>query len=186
MIPRHELTSLPAEVLAAYPRLYFIETGTNTGHGVERAKARRPPYEMIWSIERDETLWRALWSRYQDTEPVRLLQGESPACLRRILDGLEAPAVIYLDAHTETDNPLLEELSVIADAPPLDHVILIDDVRMFGHTEMPGWRDVTHAAVSAALQAINPAYTVLFADTVNGEKDLLIAATEHPERGPGQ
>ena len=103
-----------------------------------------------------------------------------------MLDGLKAPAVIYLDAHTEDANPLLAELAAIAAAPPLKHVILIDDVRMFGHAEMPGWRDITHAAVAAALQAINPAYTVLFADTVNGPADLLIAALTHPVGGPGR
>ena len=85
---------------------------------------------------------------------------------------LQSRAVIYLDAHSAARNPLLDELRMIANVPSLRHVILIDDVRMFG---TPDWHGLALAEALALIQLIDPCYQVSYLHTNNAQNDLLVA-----------
>jgi hypothetical protein len=91
-------------------------------------------------------------------------EGDSASVLPRILDGLDEPALFWLDAHPSTDRtardapiPLRAELAAIAAHPVAGHVVLIDDLQYAGtagypaldELALPGYRfeDVRGVAV---------------------------------------
>jgi hypothetical protein len=90
--------------------------------------------------------------------------------------------MFWLDAHYssrdtakgEVSVPLLDELQVIASHPIKDHVILIDDYRLFGWKNASGeedWTTITGKNVGQILRSINPKYRLFDA------RDMYIAAT---------
>jgi hypothetical protein len=88
---------------------------------------------------------------------------------------MKVRATVYLDAHgPENSTPLLDEIAALCRGLRRDHVILIDDVRMFGST---AWGGVTEQDAFEALLRINDKYVFSYEDTNNGSRDLLVAKT---------
>jgi len=166
----HPYSSLRPGVLSRYRREIFIETGTNVGHGI--AAALEVGFPRIFSIEADERLADLAAARFSKRPEVTVVCASSATALWAILEQCHAPATIYLDAHSYQENPLLEELAAIRDAGRSDHVVMIDDVRMFGSSD---WFGLELAAALALLRAINPDYSIGYEDTPNAARDLLVA-----------
>ena len=157
----------------------FVETGTYRGDTTAWAAER---FTNVYSIELGDTLYRRCVQRFANQENVHLINGDSVSSLKRLLPTIEGQFFIWLDAHYSSRDtakgqvsvPLLEELRVIASHPTKDHIILIDDLRLFGWKNDSGeedWTEVTEKNVEEILRGINPRYRLF------GARDIYIAAT---------
>jgi hypothetical protein len=115
----------------------FIETGTFFGDMLD---AVRPDFRKLYSIELAEGLHRKARLRFADQPEIHLIHGDSGEELARLLNGLAEPALFWLDGHFsggvtargKIETPILSELSAIFAHPLREHVVLIDDARLFG------------------------------------------------------
>jgi hypothetical protein len=125
-------------VLALQKRLAlgeFVETGTYRG---ETAAWAARHFARVTTIELSPSFHAAAQARFQAEPRVRALGGGSVAVLREVVPALAGPAVFWLDAHwsgldtagREAECPVLDEIATI-DASPHDHVVLVDDARLF-------------------------------------------------------
>lgn len=152
-------------IVKEYQRRYalsvFIETGTYLGDMID---AVRDVFRELYSVELSQELFERARERFADCPSVHILQGDSSEVLPRVLENLKEPALFWLDGHFSggitargsVDFPILQELAHISRHPIKDHLILIDDARLFdGQLAMP---DMTQLA--EGLKAINPQYVI--------------------------
>ena len=112
----------------------FIETGTYQG---ETAIWASKHFDKIVTIEFSEEIFNQTYDKYTDFKNVNFLFGDSRKCLEQILPDVQQ-SIIWLDAHWcsngsygEKDQcPLVTEIELI-NRFDKDHVILIDDARLF-------------------------------------------------------
>lgn len=122
---------------------YFVETGTNVGETAEWASER---FRTVTTIELDDDLYETAVDERGHIENIRFVRGNSAEELGPVLAGLDAPAVVHLDAHCGgkwlasagdtsaneefTECPLMDELEAFKG---LDHThyLFIDDARVF-------------------------------------------------------
>lgn len=117
----------------------LVETGTNWGNTV--ASSLRD-FDRIYSIELLDEFYHRAVRRFARHSKVRLYHGDSTRELPRILRELREPALFWLDAHysgdgtgrADVDTPIATELLIISTHTVKNHVILIDDARMFNGT----------------------------------------------------
>lgn len=138
------------DVATRFATRVLIETGTNFGHTVSSAIGC---FDTIYSIELNEALWQTAAKRFARHRHVQLRHGDSARELAGILAELSEPALFWLDAHYSgagtargaLDSPIMLELSAIAQHTVRDHVLLIDDARMFdgsdGYPTIAGCRE---------------------------------------------
>lgn len=113
----------------------FVETGTNLGNTAKWASSN---FYEVKTIEGDQELWQAARERFPEAENIEWLLGDSRERLGEVVSKLNSPTIFWLDAHwcgkgtfdKENECPLMEELTVI-NQMTLEHVILIDDARLF-------------------------------------------------------
>lgn len=126
----------------------FIETGTYLGDMVA-AQARR--FRTVHSIELSATLFEQACHRFAGRKGIHLHHGDSGTVLPEVLSVCDERALFWLDAHSaggitegSADNvPILNELDTILSHGVQDHVILIDDARLFtGQCGYPALMDV--------------------------------------------
>lgn len=121
----------------------FVETGTRGGATLQ---CMVPFCTKLHSVEVVKEAFERVKRRMAGEKKVHLYLGDSGKVLAKIIPKLNQPTLFWLDAHSETDNPILEELTVILDwynAHPLSHVLVIDDLRCFGtHKAYPSMQDV--------------------------------------------
>jgi hypothetical protein len=115
----------------------FVETGTYRGDTVA---ALAPLVERVVSIELDPTLATLARARFVDDPSVTILEGDSAVLLPGVVGGLTAPALFWLDGHfsggvTAGDGacPIMEEIRAVLSSD-VDHVVLVDDARLFDGT----------------------------------------------------
>jgi hypothetical protein len=119
----------------------FVETGTFRGRTAAWASGH---FDKVITIEISPELHAAAKERLKEHANIQLLCGESPDCLRRVVPGMDTPAVFWLDAHWsggdtggQTDEcPLMEELDIIFESSQ-DHCVLVDDAQFFLSTPPP-------------------------------------------------
>lgn len=113
----------------------LVETGTYLGDMIALQKDR---FDKLYSIELSEKLYQRALRRFRNDKKITLLQGDSGNRLKEIIAQLNGPALFWLDGHYsggitamgDKECPVREELaSILPDAK--DHVILIDDARLF-------------------------------------------------------
>ena len=117
----------------------LIETGTNSGNTVV---ACLRSFDTIYSIELFDPLYEKATKRFAHSPKVKLSHGDSAIELPRILNDLKQPALFWLDAHysgegtaqADIDTPVVQELNIILEHPIKNHVILVDDARLFDGT----------------------------------------------------
>ena len=157
----------------------FVETGTYRGDTTAWAAEH---FTNVYSIELGDTLYRRCVQRFANQKNVHLINGDSVTSLARLLPTIKERAFLWLDAHyssrdTEKGHisvPLLEELLVIASHPINNHIILIDDYRLFGWMNASGeedWSAVTEDKIKEILRSINPRYRLF------GARDIYMATT---------
>lgn len=142
---------------------YFVETGTFKGDTVE-SMYQLGQFERIYSIEINADLFHDALDRFEHVaDRIDLYCEDSVVALEDIIPKLDKQTVFWLDAHASGPLkggrsggcPLLDELKLIAASPIKDHVIFIDDKRLFGSAE---WDFVKYEDVVKAVMDINPSY----------------------------
>lgn len=140
---------LLVETVKAHGLKVFVETGTFMGDTVARL---HPHVWMTFSCELDRGRYDDACVRFADKANVALAHGNSGSWIRKVVRDLKVPALFWLDAHSSDARapcPLRDELLALAPST-LDHVVLVDDARIFGmglwptladiRTIMTGWK----------------------------------------------
>ncbi|MBK9090349.1 MAG: hypothetical protein IPL90_15370 [Holophagales bacterium] len=115
----------------------LVETGTFYGDMIE---AVRGHFDTIVSIELSPRLHALALRRFAGAVDVRLVLGDSSIELPHVLEGLSTPAIFWLDGHYsgngtargDEDTPIRRELAAIVCHPVEEHLVLVDDARLFG------------------------------------------------------
>lgn len=114
----------------------LVETGTLYGDTIA---ASLGTFEKIFSIELYGPLYEKALRRFSKYKKVDLRYGDSEVELPRILAEITEPTLFWLDAHYSgdgtarsiIDTPIVNELLAISQHHVSNHVILIDDARLF-------------------------------------------------------
>ncbi len=170
---RAETTSA---IFAKYPNIYFIETGSYHGDGIQ--KALDAGFPQIFSIEVAPRYVEHCHKRFANNNRVTLLLGDSTNVLPQLLTQISSPATFWLDGHYswgtargDLNSPILEELEAIRQHPIKTHTILIDDIRLLGTIDFDF---LELDDIIKKLLEINPHYKIHFE---NGfiPNDVLVA-----------
>jgi hypothetical protein len=102
-------------------------------------EAMRNHFDHIYSIELSREYHDAAKKRFSAFPHIELLMGDSGAVLRDVLGNLDGPALFWLDGHYSggmtargaKDTPIIEELDCLYPSR-FEHVVIIDDARLFG------------------------------------------------------
>jgi hypothetical protein len=131
-------------VLAAYGVAFgtgtLVETGTFMGGTVYALKDR---FKTIYSIELSDSLMKRAKNRFHAYSHIHILHGDSGELLPELLSGISEPCLFWLDGHYSggitaqagLDTPIVNELMTIFDHEVKDHIVLIDDARLFNGTQ---------------------------------------------------
>lgn len=103
---------------------------------------------------------------------VELVLGDSSQVLFEKIKYINKNILFWLDGHADYSIPLLDELEQIKLLDNSEHIIMIDDVRMFG---TPLWCGLEQSKVSSKIFEINKNYKISYEDSPNGRNDILIA-----------
>lgn len=150
-----------AEYQQKYGVTTLVETGTYLGEMVEAQKAR---FKKVFSIELSTDLYKKALRRFKNDSNVFIVQGDSGKVLPEILPKIDESAIFWLDGHYsagitakgEKDCPIFEELNAIFSSNKLNHILLIDDARLFiGKGDYP-----TVANLTEFIQKRNSKYHV--------------------------
>jgi hypothetical protein len=117
----------------------MVETGTFLG---EMPFAMRNTFARIVTIELSLELYADAAIRFARFPHIECLQGDSGTLLPDVIAKIQEPCLFWLDAHyskgqtacAEIETPVSTELEVIFSHPIRNHVILIDDARLFDGT----------------------------------------------------
>ncbi len=115
----------------------LVETGTFRG---DMMHALSDQFDQLYSIELSEQLFQKATERFRDRSHIEILQGDSGRVLGELVPKLKARTLFWLDGHYsagetakgEKDTPIYEELAHILNDQRFEHVVLIDDARLFG------------------------------------------------------
>jgi S-adenosylhomocysteine hydrolase len=151
----------------------IIETGTYNGSFVEKYKNN---YKTFHTIEIVNQFYNEAVERFKTDSNVICHLGDSPVVIGNLLKQINEPVTFWLDAHYqggtqshETKVPLHRELDVIKTHHIKEHMIMIDDVRLFENTY-----GTNKTQVEAKLREINPEYNIQYMmGAVEG--DVLVA-----------
>ena len=121
---------------------HYIETGTYLGHGIKDVLDN---YTNIHSIELSEKWYTYNVEQYKCNDNVKMYLGDSKKILPILLDSINEPVTIFLDAHYsggttafgEEEIPLLYELEILKNRKYND-IIIIDDCRLLGKSGICG------------------------------------------------
>ncbi len=145
------------EAVRKYQKEYsvktFVETGTFRG---EMVYAQRNYFDRIISIELSEELHRISSKRLSSLHNANLIQGDSAEVLNKIITEIDEPAIFWLDGHYsgfetakgELVTPIKRELDIILGSKQ-DHILLIDDARLFnGENDYPELKEIEARVLS--------------------------------------
>ena len=115
----------------------LVETGTYKGGTIDALSGH---FQRIYSIELDDALYARARARFAGLSHVTILHGDSAQALPALLGELKDPALFWLDGHYSgpgtakgrRETPILDEIHAILAHPIPNHVILVDDARVFG------------------------------------------------------
>jgi len=173
------------DILRKYPNEIFIETGSHLGDGIRAALGAG--FNEIYSIEINEDKFKNLSKVFEKVSSVVLLCGDSSKRLKEVLDEIDQPTTIWLDAHIDDSsydkktivlddrNPILNELQIISKHHIKTHTILIDDLRLFNRRQ--GFWGLSSKTIEEYLLRINDKYVISFEDGYT-KKDILVAKLE--------
>lgn len=160
----------------------FVETGTYKGGTTRWAL---PHFDKVVTIEGYAARYGALVNdrSLSGAKNLAMLYGDSRTELRLALELVEAPAVLWLDAHwcgpgahdcAGDECPLREELNaVLSSAHAERHVVMIDDARLFlappPYPHDPAqWMTMAEITAMLAPRRITVVDDVIYADPLKG------------------
>lgn len=128
----HEPIAL--ELRDRYGLRAFVETGLYQGHSALWAWANG--FYPVVSLELSRIAIREFKREHQeDLERIQIVHGDSGKDLYGALTKITTPPLIWLDAHSVPETPVLAEIEQVfrwTDTAALDYALMIDDVRLFG------------------------------------------------------
>ena len=163
----------------------FVETGSHAGWTLYLAKTYG--FENIHGIELHPDWVKECQDRFSADNNIKIYAGESPDVLRELCPSLTEPTTFWLDAHSSGPTlpggkyggcPLVQELESISLSPCKDHVLFIDDVRLFNTHE---WDFLPKEKVIEAIYNINPNYKLSYIDGLEDgtfPNDILVATVD--------
>ncbi len=128
------------EMLARVARRHglrvFVETGTHRGDTVA---ALRAEFERLVTIELEQVKVAAARRRFAGDGGVEVLEGDSAQVLPGVVARLDERALFWLDGHymgpgsgdAARQTPISAEVEAVLRHRIRDHVVLIDDARLF-------------------------------------------------------
>lgn len=128
---------------AQYRCSTLVETGTFRG---DMLLAMLHDFRSLYSIELHPGLYDRARRLFLHEPRVRLFQGDSGEKIGDVLKELNEPAIFWLDGHfsagntarAELDTPVMAELGQVLRHRIPNHVVLIDDARLFnGQNDYP-------------------------------------------------
>lgn len=126
----------------------LIETGTFKGEMIDATKKN---FSKIYSIELDKILYKNAIKKFSKFSHISIIHGDSSKTLPNILNNITCPCLFWLDGHYSggitakgnLETPIIKELNHILNHYIKDHVILIDDSRMFiGRNNWPTIKEI--------------------------------------------
>lgn len=126
----------------------LVESGTFLG---DMVYAQKRNFEKIYSIELSPELWRKAVRRFKNAKNIEIIQGDSGKAMSELAPLLKEKTLFWLDGHYsggitakgEKECPVYEELESILRNNRPNHVILIDDARLFDGThDYPGLNEL--------------------------------------------
>ena len=121
----------------------FIETGTYLGETIDYCKSS---FNKLISIELDVALFNNATNKFAHENKITIYHGDSGILLEKVLTDIEETCLFWLDGHYsegitakgELNTPIISELNHIFNHPVSNHIILIDDARLFvGRNDYP-------------------------------------------------
>lgn len=142
----------------------FIETGTGSGSGI--LCALNSGFPEVRSIEVLSSVVNQAKDKFK-FHPVTIYEGLSEKLLNEVLSDIEEPVTIFFDAHYsgpgsymgDNHSPLMEELEAIKNHHIKNHILIIDDIGLFGRPELP---NLDIEKVKKKVLEINSEYKFLF------------------------
>jgi len=165
----HTQTSLSYEVLKKYSSDYFIETGCNTGLGIENAI--KVGFKEIISLDIEERFVNICKNKFSSQKNINVYQADSSKDLFNIIENINDQITFWLDGHGYYSVPLLSELRQIKLHNRNDHILLIDDMRMLG-TEY--WNYLSRDEIINLIYAINKDYKISYEHSPNADNDIMV------------
>ena len=166
--PPHQVKQM---VIEEYQKRYgcsvLVETGTYLGDMVE---AQENNFKRIISIELDQHLYERAKRKFRKKSNITIYHGDSSKVLPQILPTITENAIFWLDGHYcagftakgDKETPIYEELEVIFQDSTHDHILLIDDARLF-----TGGRDYpTIEELSDFIRGRNKDYSIEVKDDI--------------------
>jgi hypothetical protein len=163
----------------------YIETGAYRGDGIKKVVNE---YSEIHSIELSDKWYNYNVDLWKNNKNVHLHLGDSKKILSKLLENMNEPVTIFLDAHYsgytdqygEEETPLLFELDILKNRQ-YDDIIIIDDCRQLGNTGACGcnneyypdmvydWTDITEKKI---IERMKPGYVLLKNTDFNNYADF--------------
>ena len=142
----------------------FVETGTYLG---KTTLLLSEVCDRSYTIELDRALYERAAELFADRTDVTVIHGDSAERLPEVVAQLDQPAAFWLDGHYSggvtgralEDTPIMAELRAILDHPIKDHLVLIDDARLFvgrdGYPRVERLRDWVESNSPYSLRVID-------------------------------
>lgn len=144
------LPSVKQRIVKKYAKNFsiriLIETGTYLGDMVE---ATRNVFDKIYSIELDKNLYNRAKKKFSKSSHITIIKGDSSKNISLVIEKISEPCLFWLDAHYsggitargDKETPIMQELDHIFNHHVRNHVVLIDDARLFvGKKDYPSLR----------------------------------------------
>jgi len=126
------------EQAAKYKMPVFFETGTAAGDTTATVKSL---FKKIYSVEINPYYYEQAKKRFASDKNIELVNGDSGKVLASLLnDKIKERTLFWLDGHynsvldpkgNELVCPIFGELESVFNHPVKNHIILIDDARLF-------------------------------------------------------
>ena len=151
----------------------FVETGTLLGKSAAWASSH---FQRVITIEGDEDYYNKAQAKNVGL-PIEFILGLSKDVLPDIVQSLGRPALFFLDAHWSRDLtygkpevvcPVLDELRII-NKGGLDHVIIVDDARLFGGLGWPSMSSVVSLLRKDGERKVTMKDDVFIAEPIKGD-----------------
>ena len=126
-------------------------------------------FKNIYSIELSEEYANKAKLRFKDKNNVKIITGDSAEELPLLMKQINEPCVFWLDGHysygntakAKKETPILEELRPILKMEQ-DHIILIDDARLFIGTHNYPWL----LNLARFVRKTNPQYKMIVSNDI--------------------
>jgi hypothetical protein len=142
-VPHHVKESTILDLARQYSIGTLIETGTFLGEMIEAISSH---FRNYVSIELSEQLAKKARFRFKHRQNVQIICGDSSVVLPEVVKKLDERAIFFLDGHysggitakSDIETPVIEEIRWILNHKIPDHIIVIDDARLFiGRRDYP-------------------------------------------------